>query len=67
MDTAVIAQVEIEEMTCEDGRSMLNALTRDRLGMSVEDFLKHLDAGDYADAEDEEILRLAMLAPFARA
>lgn len=63
---AVVPTVEVEEMTVEDGRRMLNMQTMDKLGITREDFLNRLDAGDYRDTEDETILRLVMLAPFGR-
>lgn len=65
MDTHVDALPEIEELTAEEGRTLLNGLTRDRLGISVEEFLRRLAAGEYDGTDDEEVLRLKMLAPFA--
>jgi len=57
---------EVEEMSTAEGRRMLQGLTRDTLGISVDDFLSRLDAGEYDTAEQEDVLRLVMLAPFAR-
>lgn len=62
MDTLV----EVEEMSTSDGRAMLGGLTRDALGISVDEFLDRLDRGEYDDDENEAVLRLVMLAPFAR-
>lgn len=62
----VLAPVEVEEMTQDDGRRMLNEQTCDRLGITAEEFLRRLDAGEYQNTEDEQVLRLVMLAPFGR-
>lgn len=66
MKHAIAHPVEVEEISTEDGRKMLNERTLDRLGISAEDFLARLDRGEYDNTDDEAILRLAMLAPFAR-
>lgn len=58
--------VEVEEMSANASRAMFNAQTRDKLGISGDEFLRHLDAGEYQNTEDENILRLVMLAPFGR-
>jgi hypothetical protein len=58
--------VTVEEMSREDGRAMLRAQAFDKLGISADEFLKRLDAGEYADTDDEGVVRLAMLAPFGR-
>lgn len=56
----------VEEMTVEEGRTAFNALTRDALGLTGDQFLVALDAGAYDDTEDEQVIRLRMLAPFGR-
>lgn len=67
MSEAVISDaVEVEEVSAEEGRAMLHAQTMDKLGIGATEFLKRLDAGEYADSRDENVLRLAMLAPFGR-
>jgi hypothetical protein len=65
-DTAMRDAVEVEEVSAEDGREMLNAQTMDKLGIAAEEFLRRLDHGDYQNTEDESVLRLVMLAPFGR-
>lgn len=62
----VEAGAEVEEVTAEDGRAMLHSQTMDKLGITAEEFLRRLDAGEYATSRDENVLRLAMLAPFGR-
>jgi hypothetical protein len=61
----VATEAIVEELTLEEGRQMLNGLTRDRLGIGVDEFLQNLEAGEYDESEDETILKLRMLVPFA--
>lgn len=56
----------IEELTVEEGRALVDALAHDRLGIGREEFLRRLDSGDYDHDEHEDVVRLKMLAPFAR-
>jgi hypothetical protein len=58
--------VPVEEMSTAEGRSMLHGLARDTLGISGDEFLVRLDEGEYDTMEQEDVLRLVMLAPFAR-
>ncbi len=58
--------VEVEEISPEQGRSLLAPRVRDLLGISLDEFLERLDAGQYSDTRDDNILRLVMLAPLAR-
>lgn len=59
-------EVEVVEVTREQGRAMLDRAARDELGMSGDQFLARWDAGDYEDADDPAVTRVAMLIPFAR-
>lgn len=56
----------VEEMSVADGRRMVDLMAKDRLGIGREEFLRRLDGGEYHDSEDENIVRLVMLAPFGR-
>ncbi|MGL4176531.1 MAG: hypothetical protein ACRCSN_10675 [Dermatophilaceae bacterium] len=56
----------VEEMTVDEGRRMLDALTCDRLGLSREEFLRRLDDGEYEGTDSEDVIRLRLLAPFGR-
>ncbi len=60
------AAIEVEELTQAEGRKMFAAQVRDRLGMQPEEFLQRLDSGEFDDTDDEGVVRLMMLAPFAR-
>lgn len=66
MPARVVPQVEVVEVSLEDGREKLDQRTKDRLGIGVDEFLRRLDAGEYMSTDDEDVLRLVMLAPFAR-
>lgn len=59
-------EVEVVEVTREEGRAMLDRAAMDELGMSGDRFLAKWDAGDYDDADDPAVTRVAMLIPFAR-
>jgi hypothetical protein len=59
-------EVEVVEVTREQGRAMLERAAKEELGMSAEQFLAKWDAGGYEDTEDPAVTRVAMLIPFAR-
>lgn len=56
----------VEEATVDEGRQMVDAMAKDLLAIDRVEFLRRLDSGAYDDSEDENVLRLVMLAPFAR-
>lgn len=66
MQAHVDAPVIVEELTRDEGLAMINGLTRDRLGISAEEFLTRLKAGEYDGSEDELIFKLQMLVPFVQ-
>jgi hypothetical protein len=55
-----------EELTVAEAHAMFNRLSRDRLGISRRDFLARLDRGEYDNTDSEDVIRLRILAPFAR-
>jgi len=59
--------VEVEEVEQSDGVEMLRMQVSDRLGITLDEFFCRLDDGHYDATDDENLLRLVMLAPFARA
>ncbi len=65
-----IEDPEIVWVSPEDGRRMFDEAAREWLGISGEEFLTRLDAGDYADIPDDEAHRryldLALLRRFAQ-
>ena len=54
------------EVTREEGREMLDRAAREALNISAGEFLAKWDAGDYENADDPAVTRVAMLIPFAR-
>ncbi len=54
----------------DEGREYFDARARELMGMSGEEFLRRLDAGEFDDIFDDpnhpEVLHLAMMRPFAR-
>lgn len=65
-DTKADHEVEVVEVTREEGRAMLDQAAREALKMSADEFLRKWDAGEYEDADDPAVTRVAMLIPFAR-
>lgn len=64
--TSTCVDVAVEETTVDEGRAMFDGLVFDRLGIGREEFLRRMDAGDYDDTDSEDVIRLRLLAPFAR-
>jgi len=65
-DTKADHEVEVVEVTREEGRAMLDQAAREALNISADEFLRKWDAGEYEDADDPAVTRVAMLIPFAR-
>lgn len=61
-----MTSVEVEELEFGAGVEMLRMQVSDRLGISLEEFFDRLDRGDFDGTDDENLLRLVMLVPFAR-
>jgi hypothetical protein len=60
------AAVEVEELTVEQGRAMLEATAQDRFGVSWDEFFRSYQGGEYVGTERaREAEELAFLAPFA--
>ena len=64
--TGVEQPVEVEELTTAESHAMFNRLSRDRLGISRREFLDRLDRGEYDNTDSEDVIRLRIMAPFAR-
>lgn len=57
----------IRMLTRSEGRELFDRRARAELGVSGETFIKRWKAGRYAPrANDPEVVRVAMLLPFAR-
>ncbi len=50
----------------EEGRELLDAASRRKLGMSGQEFLEAWDAGRFADHDTLALHEVAALVPFAR-
>jgi hypothetical protein len=57
---------EVEELTPAESHAMFNRLSQDRLGISRLEFLERLDRGEYDNTDSEDVIRLRIMAPFAR-
>ena len=62
---AITSEPGVLQLTREEGRKMLNERTRRELGMTIEQFEAAYDAGTL-DMEQEAVIGLVMLLPFAR-
>jgi hypothetical protein len=60
--------LEVHELTEEEGFALLDRQAQRYLGMSARDFIAAWDAGKFAQngAERPEVVRLAMLLPLGR-
>jgi hypothetical protein len=65
-DTKSDHEVQVVEVSRGEGREMLDRAAREALNISADEFLAKWDAGDYDDADDPAVTRVAMLIPFAR-
>jgi hypothetical protein len=61
-----LAKVTIEEATADDGRQLFDARAKDLLGISGDDFIDGWDRGEFRADDRLEVMKLAMLLPFAR-
>jgi hypothetical protein len=65
-DTKADHEVDVVEVTREEGRVILDRAAREALGISGEEFLAKWDVGQYENDDDPAVTRVAMLIPFAR-
>lgn len=56
----------VTELTEEEGRALFDRAARRKLGISGEEFLRRLDAGEYRGCHPHAVTELRMLEPFAR-
>lgn len=54
---------EIDEI---EGRALVDAMAREYLDMSGEEFVRRWKAGDIPDPDRTDVLRVAMLLPFTK-
>ena len=58
--------IEIIELTREEGRAMFDRQARERLGMSGEEFLQKWEAGEIEDPDRNDVMMLVMMIPFTK-
>ncbi len=67
---ATVAQepdVEVQEVSAEEGREIVDQAARRYLNMTGEEFIAAWNGGKFDDDPDRpEVMRVAMLLPFAR-
>ena len=69
MATRVVTEAAEEprprELTPEEGKRLFDERARRFLGMSGKEFVRRYNAGEL-DADDDNVLRVALLLPFGR-
>lgn len=61
------ADIDVHEMSPEEARDVLDGMARRYLGMSGDEFIRALDAGEIIPSRDRpEVMRVAMLAQLGR-
>jgi hypothetical protein len=66
MATKVDTDIEVRELDREAGRELLDEQARKYLGVSGAEFLRRWEAGEIDADDDPDVMRVAMLAGFAR-
>lgn len=66
MATKTDADVEVRELSREAGQELLDEQARKYLGISGPEFLHRWQAGEIDADDDPDVMRVAMLAGFAR-
>lgn len=58
----------ITDLNAEESHELFDQQARRYLGVSGDEFVRRLEAGEYGDPDDDpRVMRLVMLLPFARA
>jgi hypothetical protein len=66
MATKVDTDIEVRELDREAGQELLDEQARKYLGISGVEFLRRWEAGEIDADDDPDVMRVAMLAGFAR-
>jgi hypothetical protein len=56
----------MEEVTAKRGREILRTQVTQHLGITLGEFLHNLNTGLYANTDDDTLIKLILLTPFAR-
>jgi hypothetical protein len=63
--TPITAEPGVVQLTRDEGRALVDQEVRRVLGIDVDELIRRFDAGEL-NVDDEDILDLVMLLPFAR-
>ena len=66
MATKADTEIEVRELDREAGQELLDEQARKYLGVGGQEFLRRWDAGEIDVDADPDVMRVAMLAGFAR-
>lgn len=58
--------VTYEVLTREEGRALFERRAQEWMGMSGEEFIRKLEAGEIEDPDRTDVIMLALMIPFAR-
>ena len=58
--------IQVMELSREEGIKMFDRQARERLGMSGEEFLQKWEAGEIEDPDRNDVMMLVMMIPFMR-
>jgi hypothetical protein len=63
---ATDTDIEIVELSPEEGKELLDSQARKYLGISGDEFIRRWETQDFEDPDDTKIVRLSLLIPLAR-
>ena len=58
--------VEVREISPDEGKALFDRAARHYLRMSGEEFIRAWDAGIFKSSDEPDVMAVAMLLPFAR-
>ena len=59
-------ETEVVELSVAESHAMFNRLAQNKLGIGRTEFLARLDRGEYDQTDSEDVIRLRIMASFAR-
>ena len=65
MDGTQLGNVVADEIDVEQGRAILDKVSRERLGVSGDDFIDRWERGETGDLDHVAVMEVAMLLPLA--
>ncbi|HEX5166893.1 MAG TPA: hypothetical protein VFV93_15920 [Thermomicrobiales bacterium] len=58
--------IQVVEISREEGIAMFDRQARERLGLSGEEFLRKWNAGEIEDPDRNDVMMLVMMIPFTK-